>query len=61
MRSAANNLGGTKACHLRELFTIGFSGSRQTGKTRWLIEYAIRNPNVLVVVFNLYFKRALLQ
>ncbi|EAL73796.1 hypothetical protein DDB_G0267318 [Dictyostelium discoideum AX4] len=27
-RSAANNLGGTKACQLRELFTIGLSGSR---------------------------------
>lgn len=44
--------GGSKATKLREFFTIGVKGPRQSGKTVWIMRYIAEHPAALVVVPN---------
>lgn len=41
-----------KPMALKEFYTLGMSGPRQTGKTRWIVENLIRDPQSLLVVLN---------
>jgi hypothetical protein len=49
---AAACLGGNKPTVLKELYTLSMGGPRQTGKTKWIVEGLIRDPNARAVVIN---------
>lgn len=53
-------LGPDKETVLRELFTLGIGGPRQTGKTKWLIESLIRDPNSRLIALNTTMRDALI-
>jgi len=44
--------GGTKPMQLREFFTIGVKGPRQSGKSVWIMRYIAEHPAALVVMPN---------
>jgi len=44
--------GGTKPMQLREFFTIGVKGPRQSGKSIWIMRYIAEHPAALVVMAN---------
>lgn len=48
----AARMGGDKPTILKELYTLTFGGPRQTGKTKWIVEQMIRDPNTRTVVIN---------
>jgi hypothetical protein len=47
-----------KPMALKEFFTLGIGGPRQTGKTKWMIESLIRDPLSRLVVLNLSLQEA---
>lgn len=46
------NCGGSKPMQLRQFFTIGIKGPRQSGKTIWIMRYIAEHPAALVVMAN---------
>lgn len=56
----AMGLGPNKETVLRELFTLGMGGPRQTGKTKWIIESLIRDPNSRLIALNTTMREAII-
>ena len=54
-------LGPNKETVLRELFTLGMGGPRQTGKTKWMIESLIRDPNSRLIALNTTMREAIIN
>lgn len=54
-------LGHDKPMTLKELYTLAFGGPRQTGKTKWMIESLIRDPDSRLVALNLTMREAIIQ
>jgi len=46
---------------LKELYTLAFGGPRQTGKTKWMIEHLIRDPDSRLIALNLTMREAIIQ
>lgn len=46
------NLGCDKPMALKELYTLSMGGPRQSGKTKWITENLIRDPNARAIVIN---------
>lgn len=54
-------LGIDKPMVLKELYTLAFGGPRQTGKTKWMIESLIRDPDSRLVALNLTMREAIIK
>jgi len=48
----AQCINGPRHIQIAEFRTIGFTGTRQTGKTNWMRDFAARHPDETLIIFH---------
>lgn len=48
----AQRINGPRHIQLAEFRTVGFTGTRQTGKTKWMLDFAAKHPDETLIIFH---------